>query len=555
WFVSERTWWLADEALWVALVVVAAMGAIWSSARRIGETTPDGQRVVKTPVSVEFVALAMLLVVGACWTSYLWFSGSFPIDQMTVVSAAAVAAIGHLVVRRVRCGVAGTRVAWFTTELVFLWCLAVGGTAVGMFVNAREGNKQAEAVVADWPAFRGSVARLGTTRVDDPGLAARPIVLWSFDPRERKGRVRFHSSPTVVDGQLYIGAMHEVSTLIEGYVYCVNTRDGAHAAGASAASAIPGERLWQFSAGGTLKPVFSSPTVSGGRVFIGEGYHQDTGCRLFCLDARNGDHVHWSLTTTSHVESSATIANENVIFGAGDDGLICFEASIAKADTSSQPPPLKWIVKNLHVDASPAVADGRVFVGTVVGDVHRETLVLAVDAVTGAELWRTPTPLAVPGSPAVADGRVFVGLGNGKVDHDADDPAGAVWCLDAKSGEKLWEFRTANAVLSTPAVSGGRVFACSRDEQCHCLNADDGKVVWSTSLGGPIVASPVVAGDRVYVVTTSGVVVGLDAATGSEVWRFDELDVPDADVYASPTLDDGRLYVAAGGRVYCLGKK
>lgn len=553
WFVSERTWWLSDEALWVALVVVAAVGAIWSSARRVGERTPEGQRIVKSPVSVEYVALSMLLVAGVCWTTYLWLSGSFPIDQMTVVSVAAVAAIGHLVMRRVRCGIAGTRVAWFTTELVFLWCLAAGGTAVGMFVNAREGNKQAESVVAEWPTFRGSVARLGTTRADDPGLATRPTVLWSFDPRERKGRVRFHSSPTVVDGQLYIGALHEVSTLIEGYLYCISTRDSVRTGGEATTVPLTGERLWQFTAGGTLKPVFSSPTVSDGRVFIGEGYHQDTGCRLFCLDARNGDRMHWSLATTSHVESSATVANGNVIFGAGDDGLICFAASIAPTDASSAPP-LKWIVKNLHVDASPAVADGRVIVGSVVGDVHRETLVLAVDVVSGSELWRTPTPLAVPGSPAVADGRVFVGLGNGKVDHDADNPAGAVWCLDAESGEKRWEFRTSNAVLSTPAVSDGRVYACSRDEQCHCLNTVDGKVVWSTSLGGPIVGSPVVAGGRVYVVTTTGVVVCLDAATGSEVWRFDELDVPDADAYASPTLDGGRLYVAAGGKVYCLGR-
>jgi hypothetical protein len=469
------------------------------------------------------------------------------------VSVAAAVAIGHLFVRRIRCGIAGTRVAWFTTELVFLWCLAVGGTAVGMFVNAREGNKQGESVVAEWPTFRGSVARLGTTRADDPGLATRPTVLWTFDPRERKGRVRFHSSPTVVDGQLYIGALHEVSTLIEGYVYCVSTRDTSRAGVEAGMAVLPAERLWQFTAGGTLKPVFSSPTVSGGRVFIGEGYHQDTGCRLFCLDARNGDRVHWSLTTASHVESSATVSNGTVIFGAGDDGLICFATAVSEANASS-PPPLKWVVKNLHVDASPAIADGRVYVGTVVGDVHRETLVLAVDSTTGAELWRTPTPLAAPGSPAVADGRVFVGLGNGKVDHDADNPAGAVWCLDAKSGERHWEFRTAKAVLSTPAVSGGRVYACSRDEQCHCLNADDGQVIWSTSLGGPIVASPVVAGGRVYVVTTSGIVICLDAATGVEAWRFDELDVPDADAYASPMLDKDRLYVAAGGKVYCLGE-
>lgn len=550
WIIKERPWWLSDQALTMAVLGVAGLGAVWASLRWISSQMPRDQRCVRTPVPVEYFALSMLLTAGLAWAAYLWITGSFPIDQMAVVSLAAVAAIGHLIVRRIRCGSAGTCPAWVTTEHVFLWCLTVAGLAVTGFLNAREDNRTAEQVATDWPTFRGSAARLGAASPDDAGLASKPVVLWMFDPHERKGRVHFHSSPTVVDGQLYIGALHEVSTLSEGYVYCVHARYDAKRPLKSETPLRAGDMLWRFTASGTLKPVFSSPSIANGRVFIGEGYHQDAACRLFCLDATSGDHVHWMLATKSHVESSPTVVGDSVYFGAGDDGLICYATVHSKTDAAS--PPLRWHVENAHVDASPAVADGRVIVGTVVGDVHRETLMLAVDAATGRELWRTPTPLPVPASPAVAGDRVFVGLGNGKVDYDAEDPAGAVWCLDAASGAKLWEFRTSKAVLATPAVSGNRVFVGSRDERCYCLNADSGDVVWSVSVGAPLVASPVAAGGRVCFVTTTGLILCLEAATGTEAWRF-EIDVPNDDVFASPTLADGRLYVAAGGRVYCLG--
>jgi outer membrane protein assembly factor BamB len=57
----------------------------------------------------------------------------------------------------------------------------------------------------------------------------------------------------------------------------------------------------------------------------------------------------------------------------------------------------------------------------------------------------------------------------------------------------------------------------------------------------------------VIVVTTAGKVSSLDAATGQAMWKYDGFKTEDNDVYASPTLAGGRLYVACGGKVNCLG--
>ena len=54
--------------------------------------------------------------------------------------------------------------------------------------------------------------------------------------------------------------------------------------------------------------------------------------------------------------------------------------------------------------------------------------------------------------------------------------------------------------------------------------------------------------------SVAGLLACLKARDGTELWRMN-LDVPDEDAYASPTLADGRLYVPAGGRLHCIGER
>jgi outer membrane protein assembly factor BamB len=346
-------------------------------------------------------------------------------------------------------------------------------------------------------------------------------------------------------------------------VYCI-------AAEITAEGVPAGSRLWSFSDGGSLKAVFSSPAVADGRLYVGEGYHQDQHCRLFCLDARGGDRPLWTLRTASHVESSPTFADGLLYFGAGDEGLLCvaprglsvisgssgYNGTVPiAANESPAAPQLVWKIPGLHIDSSPAVAEGRVFVGSVVGDVQHDLFAVAADAKTGQVIWKIPAPLPLAGAPACLAGRVVFSLGNGKLDADADKPEGRLWCLDAASGERQWEFRAEGSILSSPAALDGKVFCCSRDRHCYSLRDSDGDVLWKRDLGEPIVASPVVTHRAVYVLTTSGTLFCLDASSGEITWRIDDLKNDDDDAYSSPALVDGRLYVASGGKLFCLGDK
>lgn len=116
-----------------------------------------------------------------------------------------------------------------------------------------------------------------------------------------------------------------------------------------------------------------------------------------------------------------------------------------------------------------------------------------------------------------------------------------VLCLDAASGEQLWEREVAagpaasgihrkNSFASeTPVTDGRRVWACFGNVGLFCLDAATGDVIWEqplaplfTRFGWGPAASPAVHDGRVYLVRDSeegSVLVAYDAETGGQLWE------------------------------------
>jgi outer membrane protein assembly factor BamB len=104
----------------------------------------------------------------------------------------------------------------------------------------------------------------------------------------------------------------------------------------------------------------------------------------------------------------------------------------------------------------------------------------------------------------------------------------------------------------TPAVAGGRVFACSSrtdGDNFFALDAKTGTLLWSADVGRPepgtvgIGASPAVADGIVVAGGADGAYYGLDAATGVLRWRH-ALDAgPDDFAWASPLVAQGRVWI------------
>jgi len=180
--------------------------------------------------------------------------------------------------------------------------------------------------------------------------------------------------------------------------------------------------------------------------------------------------------------------------------------------------------------SSPAVVDGKVYVGSNDNNVH------CLNASTGAHIWNYTTVSAWRSSPAVAYGKVYIG----SWDHN-------FYCLNASTGAQIWNYTTGGVVDSSPAVVDGKVYVGSLDDNVYCLYASNGTLIWNYTTGANLYSSPAVVDGKVYIGSSDGKVYCLDALTGAHIWNYTTAS------NSSPAVAYGKVYVGSSdGKVYCL---
>jgi outer membrane protein assembly factor BamB len=336
-----------------------------------------------------------------------------------------------------------------------------------------------------------------------PGCSPNPAtpavrLAWTFEPPQRGAL----AAGVQLDARhVYLAAIRDNPFAPSGALYCLERATR--------------RVVWTFTDGGSMLHTISTPCLAGGLLYVGEGMHANSACKLYCLDCATG-RKRWDFPADGHIESSPCVAGGAVFFGAGDDGLYALDAASGK---------VRWHFQDLlHVDASPAVAGGRLYAGSGVSRRLRRTEAFCLDARTGRPLWRTPTDLPVWGSPVVAGACVFFGLGNGRLTASVPPPArpaGALLCLDAVTGKVRWRCPAGDGVLVRPAVGGRRAYFVSRDGFCYAADRESGTLAWKTDLGGPLVAAPALAGGRLYVAGGPGRVAALSTGDGKVLWSYD----------------------------------
>lgn len=113
-------------------------------------------------------------------------------------------------------------------------------------------------------------------------------------------------------------------------------------------------------------------------------------------------------------------------------------------------------------------------------------------------------------SPALAEGRVY-----------AADLGGRVFAIDAESGAELWRVDTRLRLSGGPAAGAGYVVVGSLDGDVVAFNADTGEERWRTRVSSEVVAAPLVTQGIAIVRSNDGRVFGLDLGQGSRRWVFD----------------------------------
>lgn len=184
---------------------------------------------------------------------------------------------------------------------------------------------------------------------------------------------------------------------------------------------------------------------------------------------------------------------------------------------------------------TPVVENGLVYVA------GHDGVLRAFDAASGSAKWTLPCSAEILASPVVHGGKVIVADGTGKVTA----------CDDA--GKQLWNFQAANAVYSSPVVSGENVLFGCNDGVFYAVNAATGRLAWTNNDASySIEAKPCLWRNKVYYGAWDQYVRCLDATTGKLLWKAKTEGVKSAKAAhryyspgdATPAVVDGRLMIA-----------
>jgi len=168
----------------------------------------------------------------------------------------------------------------------------------------------------------------------------------------------------------------------------------------------------------------------------------------------------------------------------------------------------------------------------------------ALDRRTGDLVWKRHSPFLE----GCAISPILAGAGEHQVLIQV--LGGAVWGMDPATGKLLWEEETQakGGMSPTPVVDAKRVYVFGGSGKSRALRFDAGdgpRLLWESR--NQDIPSPVLHDGVLYAVLMKGMACAIQAADG-EVLSNPRLEGRTGDIYASPTLAGGHLYVVSRER-------
>jgi outer membrane protein assembly factor BamB len=449
---------------------------------------------------------------------------------------------------------------------------------------------------AGWTTYRGNAQRTGNT--DGAAGPAQPTVLWTYQVKDH-----FIAAPVPGDDRLYVSGFgaFNVSTF-----YCLATDP-------KAAKRV----VWTKSTPYLKLPTVSSPALAGSKLLFGDGMHQTDGAILHCLQTADGLPL-WQYPAPGklvHMEGSPTVAGGRVYIGGGAAGVICVDLERVsldgkemglpaikkildarwkvlvaqyekekKADPDFAVPPsmddlpkpaprkvwqqgeLKW-----HIDAPVTLSGERVLAASAFLDKEQlgDRALFCLDAKTGDIKWRAPLKLN-PWGGASVEGNVVV-VGGSTIGYDPRElkrAKGEIVALGLEDGLVKWRKSVPGGIVSCVALADGLAIATATDGKVRAFDLATGIRRWIYNGKTSFFAPPAVAGGVVYAGDLKGAVHAINLKDGSMKWVFDlggaEVSLPGM-IYGGPVVHGGKVFVATCNTegsnaqkptgIVCLGAK
>ncbi len=410
----------------------------------------------------------------------------------------------------------------------------------------------------DWPSWRG---RAQTGASDATGL----VTNWSVSGenliwfREYIGR----STPAVFDGRVCANGRTGDGVARKEIVTCWNAEDGT--------------KLWEHTF-----PVFNT-TVPFNRVGWGSVtgdpetgflYAMNVDGHLNAFD-REGEIV-WSWRLGEDLGRASGYGGRTSTPLLDEDRLVLSVIGSAWGDLGGPPRhrtvafdkttgEVRWIATpggtphDLNTQSVPivAVVAGR----RLLIDGNADGNVYALDARTGEKIWEFRlSKRGINVSPVIHEDTVFIAHSEENLDEGT---MGRVVAIDATgsgditlTGEK-WRINELAVGFSSPLIEGGRLYVIDNSANLVAVEAASGAVLWEKSVGTVGKSSPVWADGRLYITEVNGNVHILEPGEeGAAELDSEDIEVAggrEAEIYGSFAPAYGRLYFTAESGIYCIG--
>jgi outer membrane protein assembly factor BamB len=451
--------------------------------------------------------------------------------------------------------------------------------------------------VEPWATYRGNAQRTGHTD-GQPGPAVAKV-LWVHQSKDHH-----IASPMLAGERLLVSGLGAFNV---ANFYCLSTD-------AKAKERI----LWTKTTPYLKLPTVSSPGLIGGRIVFGDGMHQTDGATLHCLDVASGLPL-WQLPvpgTLVHLEGSPTIEGGKAYIGGGAAGVLCidinkvtlegkatdlaavqkiaakrWEELLAKYLDDKKKDPMFAVPPNedqlpkanptrlwqqgqekWHVDAPVNVVGDKVLVCSAFLDKEKvgDRALYCLDAKNGNVIWRAPLKINPWGGPSV-DGTTIVVTGS-SIGYDTKALKGAkglIAAFDLANGKEKWSKDITGGVVACAALADGAAIVSATDGKVRAFDLTTGERRWIYEAKMPLFAPVAATKDTVYAGDLKGIVHAIDLKAGAERWKLDLGTHPDVRapgmIYGGPIVQAGRLYLATcnlegpnAGQptaVACIGEK
>lgn len=269
----------------------------------------------------------------------------------------------------------------------------------------------------------------------------------------------YHSSMLIHEGIIYFGTG-------SNYINAVNSETG--------------EIIWSFKAGDI---VHSRPALLGNKIYLGcfDG-------NVYALNRADGS-LAWKFKATGHryfpkgeMQGFPVASFGQVFIGSRDYNFYSLDANTGQANWSRRFP-AGWAL-------SASVKDSVLYVGT-----SDDRVLLAFDAITGRELWKTDVKFNIFGACEFSPGLIYVPTIWGKL-----------YAIERKTGTIKWAFATDG--YKSNHLNYFKPDDSYRDDIGSIIKAAAEMIQAEYNMGG-IFSTPAFSNDMMIVTTTEGTVYGL----------------------------------------------